>query len=139
MSVSGSIVEGWLLVSNDVKVRTKPVIKNDVENKKVIGWLEQCDQFAVVQKRRFVGLSSFKDEAGEESVGMFSWYVGGGRNLTYSRTSNRGTPKWFCTQNSIVIDDHITGTGWETQVWELQSKFQQVPGSYYEETITEDS
>ena len=54
MSVSGSIVEGWLLVSNDVKVRTKPVIKNDVENKKVIGWLEQCDQFAVVQKRRFV-------------------------------------------------------------------------------------
>lgn len=136
MSVSADRVEAWLLVSNDVKVRTRPHVKNDVENKKVSGWLEQADQFTVVQKRHFVGLSNFKDEAGDEGSGNFSWYVGGGKTLGFSKTSTKGSPKWFCTQDSIVIQDHITGEGWETQVWELQSKFVPVAGSYYEEDVT---
>lgn len=132
MAIQAIKVEPWLLVSNDVKVRTVKHITNDTENKKIIGWLEQADHFVVVQRRHFYGLQSFTDEAGNELSGSFSWYVGGGRTLSFIRASMRGSPKWICTNDRIEITDHITGEGWETQTWELQSKFEAVPGSYYE-------
>lgn len=135
MSVTSAILEPWLLVNLDVKIRTFKHVENDTENKKVIGWLEEADHFVVVQRRHFVGLRAFKDDAGKEGS-SFSWYTGRGKLWTWFKSSTKGAPRWVCTNDRVEVTDHITGEGWETQVWELQSKFVPVPGSYYEEQVS---
>lgn len=135
MPLGAKKVEAWLLMDLDVGVRTTKHVEPDVANKKVVGWLQQSDHFVVVQKRHFYGLNSFSDEAGNEGGGSFQWFVGAGQTLTITRTSTRGSPKWICVQDSIAITDHITGEGWQTQRWELQSRIEPVDNSYFEQDV----
>ena len=136
MSLTASILEPWLLVTNDVGLRSVKHVENDTEAKKVKGWLEQADHFVVTQKRHFVGLTHFDPDTGDEKS-TFSWYVGNGSTLTFIRTLFKGPGnKYVCTKDRLEILDHVTGEGWETQVWEYQSKFEPVAGSYYEEEAT---
>lgn len=137
MSVQAKIVEPWLLDDLDVRCRTIARVQTNIETKKNICWLEQVDHFILSMRRHFIGLNGFQDEAGNQSTGGFQLYVGNGKSYSFSRTSGKpGNPKWICTSNRLQITDHITGEGWEIQVWELQSAPQMVPGSYYEMPLT---
>lgn len=132
-------IEDWLLVTNDVKLRTVKHVENDTAARKVRGWIEQADHLIVTQKRHFIGLIKHGSETGEEQS-SFSWYVGGGRKFTFIKTLKIGDSslKYVCTSDRVEIDDYITGSGWQTQVWELQSKFKPVDGSYYEEDVKDE-
>lgn len=133
MGLNATRMEPWLLVSNDVKLRQEKRVETDALERVTRGWLEQADHGVIQQRRHFVGLIGFDPDAGEERH-SFSWYVGGGRTLGFSRMGRAGT-EYVCSSDRIEITDVVTGSGWQTQVWELVSKFDVVPGSYYEESI----
>ena len=138
--MSGTLVatsiEEWLLLVNDVNLVTTKVTEKDTAARKVRGWLEQSDHFVVNQKRRFFGLQQWTDNTGDESS-SFRWYVGGGVTLSFTRAGRISAgDKYICTKDRIEIDDHIAGSGWQEQVWELQSKSAPVAGSFFEETVT---
>jgi hypothetical protein len=132
--VSGSIVEAWRLVSNDVKLRTVKHVDRDTEEKTVKGWLEQADHNVIVQRCHFVGLTLFSDDAGDSKT-TFVWYIGGGMTMTWMKVGFIDpADKYVCTSDRIEIEDYVNGSGWEEQVWELVSKMKPVAGSYYEES-----
>ncbi len=134
--LQAQIIEDWLLVTNDVHLRSVKHVEHDTEEKKVRGWIEEADHLIVTQKRHFVGLINHKSETGEEASG-FNWYVGGSRRMSFVKTLKVGDEKlkYVCRRDWIHIEDYITGSGWQYQVWELQSKFKPVDGTYYEEEV----
>lgn len=134
MSVTAAITDSWLLVQNDVQLRSQKRREVDIANKIVKGWLEQCDTSSLTIKRHFVGMTAFDSDTGTESA-SFSYDVGNGVTLTFSST---GGAKYLCTRDCPVIEDHIDGEGWETQTWERADKWKIVEGSYYEEPIPEE-
>jgi len=134
-SLQADIVEAWLLKVNDVKLRTVKHVEHDVEARVVKGWLEEADHSIVTQSRAFIGLINHSPETGEERTG-FSWYVGNGRTLSFNRVTRvDNTAVYVCVSDRLEIDDHIVGSGWQVQTWELQSKFKPVAGSYFEEVV----
>ena len=136
MGVIAAIVEPWRLVSNDVQLRTIKHIARDTEEKKVRGWLEQADHSVVVQRRQFVWMTAFSDDAGETST-IFTWYIGAGITHTWMKVGMISpADKYVCTRDRIEIEDYVNGVGWEEQVWELISKEKPVAGSYYEESAS---
>lgn len=135
MSVSATWVEGWLLVENDVQLRTRKHVETDAAAGIVRGWLEQSDESSIQLKRHFVGLTAFDDETGDEKA-SFTYHVGNGNSLTFSRSGSAGASnKYLCTRDRIAIEDHIDGSGWEYQAWQKIGKWAMVEGSYYEETL----
>lgn len=134
MSLTAIWIDSWELLENDVCLRSVKHIEHDTDAKVVKGWLEQADHFVVRQKRRFRGFSGHTPETGDEK-NSFSWYVGGGETYGFSRSGRTGSEKYVCTRDRVVIEDIITGTGYQLQVWELQSKMEPVPGSYFEEAV----
>lgn len=134
MSVTAAITEGWILVNNDVQLRSQKRREVDIANKLVKGWLEQSDTSSLTIKQHFVGLTAFAEQTGDESA-SFTYGVGNGVSLSFSST---GGAKYLCTRDSISIEDHIDGEGWETQTWERADKWKIVPGSYYEDPIPEE-
>ena len=132
-------IEPWLLAINDVKLRTRSAREADVAAKLVYTWQEQADHFTIVQRRNFVRMSSFSDQTGDTTT-SFSWYIGGGVTLTYTRAGRiNPADQYVCTSDKVEIEDFVTGSGWQEQVWELQSKWTGVAGSYYEEAIDEEA
>ena len=134
-ALSASMIESWLLVMNDVKLRNQKHVENDVEEKVVRGFIEEADHFVIVQRRHFVGLIHFEDATGDTST-SFRWYGGGGRTLGWSKVGRiNPSDKYVCTNDKLEMEDYIIGSGWQEQVWELQSKWKPVAGSYYEEAV----
>jgi hypothetical protein len=120
-------------LENDVQLRTQKRVSTDVKARKSYGWLEESDTSSLQMKRHFVGLTAFTDETGVED-GVFTVDVGGGVSMVLSR----GNKRYICTRDRLVIDDHITGEGWEHQTWERVGKWEVVAGSYYEQTLPEE-
>jgi hypothetical protein len=135
-SLSAVQVEPWLGLVLDTSNMIAKVVVRDDEAKKIKGWLEQSDHFVVVMKRRFVGLQSWANASGDEST-EFDLYVGNGVTIHYLKAGSVDPNDQFvCVKDKIEIEDHITGAGWQEQVWELVSKSVPVAGSQYEETVT---
>lgn len=137
MAVEASFIDDWLLVENDVQLRTRKRFETDTVNNIVRGWLEQADESLLQLKRHFVGLTSFSDEAGDEKV-SFTYDIGNGTSMTFSRPGMAGSSnKYICTRDKINIEDHVDGKGWEHQTWQKIGKYTMVTGSYYEEDLPE--
>jgi hypothetical protein len=134
VSVTATILEDWQLVENDTQLRSQKRREVDVENRIVMGWLEQADVSSLTIKRHFIGLLSFTTSVGDESA-SFTYHVGAGVYLIFTRV---GGEKYLCTRDKPHIEDHIDGEGWETQVWERVAKWEMVEGSYYEEDLPEE-
>ncbi|NQT92550.1 MAG: hypothetical protein HQ559_07305 [Lentisphaerae bacterium] len=135
-SLAAGTIENWLLQANDVNLVTSKVTEKDVAGQKVRGWLEQSDHFVIEQKRRFVNLVEFTDSTGDTST-SFTWQVGPGNLIGFTRVGRiDAADQYVCTKDRIEIDDHITGSGWQMQIWELQSKTTPVAASYFEEAVT---
>jgi len=129
-SLTADIVDDWILVDNDVNLRTEKRVQNDIEARVSRGWLEQSDASVIHIKRQFVGLTAWTDATGEEQSG-FSYYVGR-RTLSFSRT---GGEKYLCTRDRLSIEDYVNGAGWQEQIWERHTDWDPVAGSYYEHPV----
>lgn len=136
-SLTADTVEAWQLESNDVKLLTEKKSVVDLGRRVSMGWAEDSDLAIVVQKRHFVGLLSHVEAAGDTGS-SFSWYVGGGHTLSWSKVSYNGRGSaYVCTEDKIEIEDYINGSGWQRQVWQHLSQSERVAGSYWEEPIPE--
>jgi len=132
-ALTADIVDSWLLVENDVNLRTEKRVENDFEARVSRGWLEQSDSSVVHIKRQFVGLLAWTDSTGDETSG-FTYYVGR-RSLSFSRT---GGLEYLCTRDRLMIEDYVNGAGWQEQIWERQTEWEPVEGSYFENPVPDE-
>jgi len=132
-ALTADIVDSWLLVENDVNLRTEKRVENDFEARVSRGWLEQSDASVVHIKRQFVGLLAWTDATGDETSG-FTYYVGR-RSLSFSRT---GGLEYLCTRDRIHIEDYVNGAGWQEQIWERHTEWEPVAGSYFENPVPDE-
>ena len=129
-------IEPWMLVDGDVGEVSQKVVDNDAEAKKVRAWVEDAEHSTIVQKRKFIGLTSWREDVGKEQV-TFTWYVGGGKYVTWARIKTGGANNKFrCRRDRITIENYVTGAGWQVQEWEKVSNFAPAAGSYTEEDVT---
>jgi len=134
MGMQADIIEQWLLVDCDIKLRMVKRVKTFPEQMKTMGWTEKANGSVVTMKRHFVGLTVFSPETGAETTD-WTWFMGRGRTLTF-HSEGEGGEKYLCTENKLTMEDRIIGDGWEFQTWEMYGPWTPIPGTYFEGVIT---
>jgi hypothetical protein len=124
MGLAAIWVDAWTLNGDhDCKLVLQKKSETDHDAGVVRSWVEKAEHFVLPLRRQFIGFVSWAEEVGQES-GSFSYYVGAGINHGYSTSK-----KHWCTTDKIKVEDLITGSGFQEQVWEYETPWETVPGT----------
>lgn len=134
MGVRADRVLNWVLVRNDVQTIRERVTERDVENQLVRGWIEQAEHSVLIIRRKLIGLRGFTPDTGE-TKGSFTYETQGGRLVPFAHLGP-ASEQYVCERDSIDVVDLITGEAFQTQRWELVTKFLPVSGTYYEQAVS---